>query len=125
MQEFETLTNAHDGVEGVGAAVLTVALAATIYSSAEARSSEARSSAARSASAPSAASAAGLDPTAKQQAGSINAALDAEISGIINANSQCQIGVALIDLSDDVVHQYGVQKAFVAASTAKVLAAEA
>lgn len=52
-------------------------------------------------------------------------ALDADINGIIDANSEYQIGVTLIDLSNGSSHQYGVQEPFVAASTAKVLAAAA
>lgn len=51
--------------------------------------------------------------------------LDAQINGIINANSRYQLGVALIDMSDGVVHEYGVRAKFVAASTAKILAAAA
>lgn len=60
----------------------------------------------------------------------IDSALDAEINGIIAAHPQYQLGVALLDLSDSAkaseeVHEYGVTEAFFAASTAKVLAAEA
>ncbi|UKA58289.1 serine hydrolase [Arthrobacter sp. FW306-2-2C-D06B] len=55
----------------------------------------------------------------------VTPALDAEINGIIDANSQYQVGVTLIDLSDGSSHQYGVQAPFEAASTAKVLAAAA
>ena len=55
----------------------------------------------------------------------VDAGLDAEISGIIAANGDYQVGVALLDLADGTVRQYGVRDAFVAASTAKVLAAEA
>jgi beta-lactamase class A len=51
--------------------------------------------------------------------------LDAQVNGIINANSRYQLGVALIDMSDGVVHEYGVRAKFVAASTAKILAAAA
>ena len=49
------------------------------------------------------------------------------MNAIIDANSEYQIGVALIDLSDGAVHEYGVTagRSFVAASTAKVLAAAA
>ncbi|GAA4025169.1 hypothetical protein GCM10023063_01880 [Arthrobacter methylotrophus] len=52
-------------------------------------------------------------------------AVDSEINSIINANSQYQIGVTLIDLSNGSNHQYGVQAPFEAASTAKVLSAVA
>ena len=55
----------------------------------------------------------------------ITPALDADITGIINANDGFQIGVALIDLRDGLVHRYGVEEPFEAASTAKVLAAAA
>lgn len=51
--------------------------------------------------------------------------LDARINAIIGANSGYQLGVALIDLSDGAVHEYGVRGKFVAASTAKILAAAA
>jgi beta-lactamase class A len=51
--------------------------------------------------------------------------LDGQISAIIEANSAYALGVSLIDLSDGVVHGYGVQDKFVAASTAKILAASA
>ncbi|MCZ9882998.1 serine hydrolase [Arthrobacter sp. B2a2-09] len=60
---------------------------------------------------------------AQTAAGTVTPAFDAQINGIINANSQYQIGVALIDLSDGSTHQYGVQEPFEAASTAKVLSA--
>ncbi len=79
---------------------------------------------------------AGVDAASKATRGqSIDAALDAAINGIIDANGQYQIGVALMDLSDVVpqqdlalqnaIHRYGVQDPFEAASTAKVLAAAA
>jgi len=50
---------------------------------------------------------------------------DAAIDDIINANSQYQVGVALLDLGTGVLHQYGVEAPFVAASTAKILTAAA
>jgi beta-lactamase class A len=99
---------------GVCAAVLAVVLAATIYTSGEARSAAGRP-----------ASDAGPDVTAQAARETLNAGLETEISAIIDANGEYQIGVALIDLSDGVVHEYGVRQAFVAASTAKVLAAAA
>jgi beta-lactamase class A len=64
-------------------------------------------------------------PVPTPGAGKVDAGLDSAISGIIDANGGYQIGVALIDLSDGAVHEYGVKEAFVAASTAKVLAAAA
>ena len=69
-------------------------------------------------------------PAATPAAGAVDSELDAEINAIIDANPEYQLGVALLDLSDGAdasqqVHEYGVDEAFVAASTAKVLAAEA
>jgi beta-lactamase class A len=52
-------------------------------------------------------------------------ALEGEINGIIGANAGYQLGVALIDTVDGTVYEYGVREKFVAASTAKVLAAAA
>jgi beta-lactamase class A len=114
-------------IAGACAAALAVALAAGIFSAAEARTTTAAagafaaSPAAGSVSPPAAASAAA--------AGSVDAALDAKIQAIIDANSQYQIGVALVDVSSGAdpadVHEYGVREQFVAASTAKVLAAAA
>jgi beta-lactamase class A len=113
---------------GASAAVLAVALAATIYTCGEARSAAGRpaaSSASATASASPPKPAAGLNAAAKAGAGTASPALDTEMNAIIDANGEYQIGVALIDLSDGAVHEYGVQQAFVAASTAKVLAAAA
>lgn len=53
------------------------------------------------------------------------ATLDEQLNAIIAANSRYQVGVALVDMSDGVVRQYGVQEKFVAASTGKILAAAA
>lgn len=55
----------------------------------------------------------------------IGPALDAEINAVIQANSVYRVGVALIDLTDGQVHEYGVKTKFVAASTGKILAAAA
>jgi beta-lactamase class A len=55
----------------------------------------------------------------------IDPELDSQINGIIKANSAYALGVSLIDVSDGVVHGYGAQGKFVAASTAKILAASA
>ena len=55
----------------------------------------------------------------------IGPALDAEINAVIQANSAYRVGVALIDMSDGEVHEYGAKTKFVAASTGKILAAEA
>ncbi|WP_311381044.1 serine hydrolase [Arthrobacter sp. ISL-85] len=51
--------------------------------------------------------------------------LDASIDGVLAANSQYQVGVALLDLGSGSVQQYGVEAPFEAASTAKVLTAVA
>ncbi len=51
--------------------------------------------------------------------------LEGQINGIIGANSQYQMGVALIDTADGAIYQYGVREKFVAASTGKILAAAA
>ncbi|SKB53385.1 Beta-lactamase class A [Arthrobacter sp. 49Tsu3.1M3] len=120
-----------------GAAALAVVLAAGIYSSAEARSAAVNPTASA---APTAAPTAGASsspsasPDASAQAsgpapGTVDEALDARIKAILDANSQYEIGVALVDLSQAPgaadVHEYGVREEFVAASTAKVLAAAA
>jgi beta-lactamase class A len=55
----------------------------------------------------------------------IDAGLDSAIDAIIGANSQFQVGVALMDTGGGDLHQYGVEEPFQAASTAKVLAAAA
>jgi len=64
-------------------------------------------------------------PAAAVAVPAIGPELDSQIGGIIAANRGYALGVALIDLSDGVVHGYGVQGNFVAASTAKILAASA
>jgi len=71
-------------------------------------------------------------PPAKAASGAsavVDAALDATINGIIDAHPEYQIGVALMEIpagaASDQVHLYGVEEPFEAASTAKVLAAEA
>ncbi|MDQ0677914.1 beta-lactamase class A [Arthrobacter pascens] len=51
--------------------------------------------------------------------------LDTAIAGIISANTQYQVGVALIDLSDGALHQYGIGAPFEAVSTAKIVTAAA
>lgn len=110
----------------VCAAVLAVTLAATIYTTAEAKSAAPRAAEPSApAGAPAGAPTAAAAVPSATIAGSINEALDAELSGLIEANSQYQIGVALIDLADGAAHEYGVEEPFVAASTAKVLAAVA
>ncbi|MBT2531730.1 serine hydrolase [Arthrobacter sp. ISL-48] len=55
----------------------------------------------------------------------IGSQLGTAIAGIISANSQYQVGVALIDLGNGALHQYGVEEPFEAASTAKILTAAA
>lgn len=74
------------------------------------------------------AAAAAAAPAPAANAGTIDADLDARITAIIDANPDYQIGVALQDVSagdGDELHQYGLEEPFVAASTAKVLAAAA
>ena len=56
---------------------------------------------------------------------SIGPGLDARLNGIIRTYSGYQLGVALIDLSDGAVHEYGARGKFTAASTGKILAAAA
>ncbi len=126
----------------VCAAVLAVVLAAGIYSFAQARLTAANPTAANpttTSAAPSAATTAeaGASPSASLNpavpavpaSSAVDAALDARIQAILAANSQYQIGVALVGLSQGAgtadVHEYGVREKFVAASTAKVLAAAA
>ena len=72
----------------------------------------------------------GLPPTATTSAAGpgggavpFSPAFDAPINAIIDANSRYDVGVALIDVQDGVVHEYGDTTKFVAASTAKILAA--
>ncbi|HEX9227962.1 MAG TPA: serine hydrolase, partial [Arthrobacter sp.] len=119
----------------VCAASLAVALGLGVHSAAQARSTAAAQSGSQTAGqAPASGSASASPgaalPAATPAARAIDAELDAQINAIIDANPDYQLGVALLDLSDGAdasreVHQYGVQEAFVAASTAKVLAAEA
>jgi len=131
----------------VCAAVLAVVLAAGIYSFAQARLTAANPTAANpttTSAAPSAATTAAPSAATTAEAGAspsaslnqavpassaVDAALDARIQAILAANSQYQIGVALVGLSQGAgtadVHEYGVREKFVAASTAKVLAAAA
>jgi beta-lactamase class A len=127
--------------------VLAVVLAAGIYSFAQARLTAANPTAANpttTSAAPSAATTAAPSAATTAEAGAspsaslnqavpassaVDAALDARIQAILAANSQYQIGVALVGLSQGAgtadVHEYGVREKFVAASTAKVLAAAA
>ncbi|MEV5054151.1 serine hydrolase [Arthrobacter sp. LAR12-1-1.1] len=122
------------------AAVLAVVLAAGIYSFAQARSTAANlttTSAASAAPSATTTAEASASPSASPDASApaagavdaVDAALDTRIQAILDANSQYQIGVALVDLSQGAgsadVHEYGVREKFVAASTAKVLAAAA
>lgn len=70
--------------------------------------------------------AASTAPTPAAPSGpAIGAELDAEINGVITANSAYRVGVALIDMRDGELHEYGVKSKFVAASTGKILAAAA
>jgi beta-lactamase class A len=107
---------AHGLFLGCCAAALAVLLAAALFTAGGARSAAGE---------PAAPGASTSAPTPTPAGGHIDAALDSAISAIIGAHGGYQIGVALIDLSDGAVHEYGVNQAFVAASTAKVLAAAA
>ena len=125
-------------IVAVCAASLAVAVGLGAHSAAQARSTAAVQSGSQtagqtSASVPPSASqpaapAAAL-PATPPPAGAIDAELDAGINAVIDAHPGYQLGVALLDLSDRAasqeVHEYGVEEAFVAASTAKVLAAAA
>src|SRR6476620_2141363 len=108
----------------VCAALLAAALGAGVHAAAQATTAPAATPTATGA-APAA------TPSAiPSAAGALGPALDAKINDIVAANPEYQIGVALLDVSDGAaasgeVRQYGVESAFVAASTAKVLAAEA
>lgn len=53
----------------------------------------------------------------------VDAGLDAAIDAIIDANSQYQVGVALMATAGGDLHQYGVEEPFQAASTAKIVTA--
>jgi beta-lactamase class A len=66
-----------------------------------------------------------VPPVAAAAVPAIDPELDSQINEIIAANSAYALGVCLIDVSDGVVHGYGAQGNFVAASTAKILAASA
>jgi beta-lactamase class A len=82
-------------------------------------------SAAPTASAKAAATKPAANPLPAAAVPAIGPKLDSQIQAIIAANSSYAVGVSLIDLSDGVVHGYGDQSNFVAASTAKILAASA
>ena len=121
----------------VGAAALTVALAAGLQAAPQAASLLESPAVATAGPAASASASNSKHEAQATSAGAdiLDPDLAAEINGIIDANSQYQIGVVLIDLSDgadqegavpeSTVQEYGVEAEFVAASTAKVLAAEA
>ena len=64
-----------------------------------------------------------------RRAAPIGPQLESRINAVIAAHSRYEVGVAMVDVSegavDDAVHEFGVQSGFVAASTAKILAAAA
>jgi beta-lactamase class A len=95
------------------AAFLAVALIAGVYTLAHAVPSPGR------------AMRASVGADAGAGAGVIDASLGSAIETIIAANSQYQVGVALMDTAGGQLHQYGVEEPFEAASTAKVLTAAA
>ncbi|WP_353712832.1 serine hydrolase [Arthrobacter sp. K5] len=75
--------------------------------------------------APAPPTAAAPPPQAGPPAAPADATLEEQLTAIIAANSRYQLGVALVDMSDGVVRQFGVREKFVAASTGKILAAAA
>ena len=113
------------------AAVLALVLALGIYSFAD-RSTAGnltKTSAATTAEASASPSGSPDAPASAPAARTADAALGARIQALLDANSQYQIGLAVVDVSPDAgsadVNEYGVRDKFVAASTAKVLAAAA
>jgi beta-lactamase class A len=111
------------------AAVLALVLALGIYSFAD-RSTAADLTKTSAATAGEASASPSASPEAAAPASrTVDAALGARIQAILDANSQYQVGVAVVDLSQNAgsgdVTEYGVRDKFVAASTAKVLAAAA
>jgi beta-lactamase class A len=64
-------------------------------------------------------------PAVAAPAPAIGPELAAQINAVLAVNSGYQLGVALIDVGQGGVHEYGVRTKFVAASTAKILAAAA
>jgi beta-lactamase class A len=111
------------------AAVLALVLALGIYSFAD-RSTAADLTKTSAATTGEASASPSASPEAAAPASrTVDAALGARIQAILDANSQYQVGVAVVDLSQNAgsgdVTEYGVRDKFVAASTAKVLAAAA
>ncbi|WP_255768310.1 serine hydrolase [Pseudarthrobacter sulfonivorans] len=107
------------------AAFLAVALIASVYSLAHAVPSAAGSSQAAGTAHAIARSGAGAGAAGAAVAAPIDAALGNTIDAIVAANSEYQVGVALMDTVSGQLHQYGVAAPFEAASTAKVLTAAA
>jgi beta-lactamase class A len=75
--------------------------------------------------APAPPTAAAPPPQAGPPAAPADATLEEQLTAIIAANSRYQLGVALVDMSNGAVRQFGVREKFVAASTGKILAAAA
>jgi beta-lactamase class A len=123
-RRFRAVRGLRASLRALCGAVLAVAVAAGVHSAAEARpaSGTVPAAAAATAAAKGTPSSAASNVTAS---GRVDAQLDAQINRIIDASGDYQIGVALLDLSGGAVHEYGIEAPFVAASTAKVLAAEA
>jgi beta-lactamase class A len=112
----------------------SVSGAPTVPGTASAATGGATAQAPSSALAPSSSrpSAAALPPTVPPTIGApgraarpFSPAFTARINAVIDANSRYHVGVALIDVKDGAVHEYGDGTKFVAASTAKILAAAA
>ncbi|MEQ4519805.1 serine hydrolase [Pseudarthrobacter sp. B907] len=114
----------------VCATLLAAALGAVVHPAAQAGSTASVRTGSVTGAAPATSAPAPGAAVAPAAVGGLGPALDARINDIVAANPEYQIGVALLDVSDGAaasgeVRQYGVESVFVAASTAKVLAAEA
>lgn len=116
-------------IQVVCAAVLALVLALGIYSFADRSTAADLTTTSAATTGEASASPSSSPEAAAPAARKVDAALGARIQAILDANSQYQIGVAVVDLSQDAgsadVNEYGVRDKFVAASTAKVLAAAA
>jgi beta-lactamase class A len=107
------------------AGFLTVALIAGVYTLAHAVPSPRPATRTSAGSAAGTGAGSGAGSAGGAGATAIGADLDNAINTIIAANSQYQVGVALMDTVGGQLHQYGVEEPFEAASTAKVLTAAA
>ena len=117
------------GIQVACAVVLALVLAVGIYSFADGSTAANLTTTSAATTAEASASPSASPDASAPAARTVDAALGARIQAILDANSQYQIGVAVVDLSKNAgsgdVNEYGVRDKFVAASTAKVLAAAA